>query len=41
MVWSPTKQCINNNKKYGLNENISLRTQNISNLQLHIHTHIW
>jgi hypothetical protein len=41
MAWSPTKQYINNNKKYGLNENCSLSTQSISNQQLHIHTHIW
>jgi hypothetical protein len=41
IVWSPTKQYINNNKKYSLNENYSVGTQNISNLQFQIHIHIW
>jgi len=41
LVWSPIQQYININRKYGLNENCSVGTQSISDLQLHIHTHIW
>jgi hypothetical protein len=36
MVWSPTEQYINNNKKYGLNENCSVGSQSISYLSIPI-----
>jgi hypothetical protein len=32
MVWNPTKQYINNNRKYDLNENCNLGTQSSNNL---------